>query len=372
MEITDQMRTVLTGHRQTRWVAWLCDETDALVRELDEFAGGSLENDRNADIRGGGSIELRSAPGEGAPDIDWGSARIRIEQHITGLDPTPWGVYLPEVPEVTWHDEQGTMACTVSLMDKTVIPSQDQPTDTYSLAAGTNIVATVVSILTSLGETRVAAEESSLTLPADRSWPVDEDTSWLTIINDLLSVAGYYALWCDAEGIYQIGPNRPSSSDDTPAWTFTYGGDGHGGSSLYQPEWQQSEDWYSVPNRVILVSQGDDETPALTATATNTDPASKYSTVSRGRVITTKETGVEAADLATLTALARTRLESLTTSVTNINITTAPLPLWPNDRVDLVTPSRDGRVACTVSSWSISLEPGGLMEHSWREVVSLA
>lgn len=368
MPISDSARVALTSHRTTTWRVWLCDDHDQLLRPLDEFVSGRVECNRFQRIRGGGSLELSSDAAFAG--IDWGRARFRVEQDIAGLDdPIPWGVYLAEKPETVWEDEQGTSHCTVSLMDKLLVPDQDSPTDTYSLAAGTNIVSAVVGILTSLGELRFAATPSTLTLPTARSWPVSEaEVTWLTIINDLLSIAGFYSLWCDGDGVYQVGPYRPSGISDEPAWTFTYGATP---SSLYMPEWTESEDWFSVPNRVTLVSQGSEDSVALTATATNTSADSKFSTVSRGRVISIRETGVEAASLAVLQGLAQRRLESLTTSVRNLSITTAPIPVWPNDRVDLVSPSRSSTVPATVSSWSLDLVPGGLMTHQWREVVTL-
>lgn len=367
--LTDEVRAAMYGHRETEWSAILCDDTDAPVRPLWEFTGGHLEQSRFQRIRGGGSLDLVSD--DRFAGIDWGRARIRVEQSLTGLaDPIPWGVYLVERPETTWEDEHGLAHATVTLMDKLAVPAQAMPTETYSIAEGANVTAAVVAILAALGETRVAVTESPLTMPAARSWPVSGDeTTWLGIINDLLAVINYLALWCDGDGIYRISPHRPAGPGDSPAWTFAYG---NPSGSLYLPEWSEAEDWYGVPNRVTLVTQGDEETAALVATATNTDPGSKYSTVARGRIIDHRETGIDAANLTTLQDMARRRLESLTTSVTNVKITTAPIPIWPNDRIDLASPSRAMEtLRATSSSWSLELTPEGLMDHEWREVVSI-
>lgn len=369
MLITDAIRAVLAGHRHTEWRVWLLDEHDQPVRLLTELADdpGHLEHNIFADIRGGGSLNLQTVPGVTGFGIDWGSARFRVEQLIDGIDdPIPWGVYLPEVSEIEYHDEHSAASCTVPLMDKTLVLAQDQPTETYSLPAGTPIVETVIGIITGLGETRIVAEPSPLTLPVARSYPVDEDTSWMRIINDLLSVANYRAVWCDRDGQYRLSPYRPAGPGDAPLWTFAYGP-----GALYMPRWSESEDWMSVPNRVICTTQGDSTAAGLRSVATNNNPDSKYSVPRRGRIITRKEIGVEAADQASLDGYTLRRLESLTTSVTNASVTTAPVPLWTGDRVDLVTPSRPGPVACVSSSWSLEMTAGALMDHQWREGVAL-
>ncbi|MBK7822815.1 MAG: hypothetical protein IPJ61_17570 [Tessaracoccus sp.] len=223
MDLTPEIRAAMYGHRSTRWAAVLLDDNDMLVRDLHEFTSGQLEQNRFREIRGGGSLDLVSPTGFAG--IDWGRARIRIEQHLDGLDePIPWGVYLPERPETVWEDEQGLALCSVTLMDKLAVPAQDCPAETYSVAEGANVVATVVSILAALGETRVAVTDSPLTMPAARSWPITgDDTSWLQVINDLLSVVGYMALWCDQDGIYRVSPHRPAGPGDDPAWVFEFG-----------------------------------------------------------------------------------------------------------------------------------------------------
>lgn len=370
MSVIEVARAAMGSHRTTLWTVDVLDEHDVLVRPLHEFVTGSIENNRFREINGGGSLDLAARPSEFPEDLDWGRIRFRPMQHLSGVEePIPWGVYLPEVPKFEYDDDLGMMTATVSLMDKLCVPAQDSPAETFSLAEGTNVVQAVVQILTDLGETRIAATPSNLVLPASRSWLVtDEGMTWLRVVNDLLSIVNYFSLWVDLYGIYQIGPHRPSQTDGA-AWTFSYGIPGR--SSLYRAGWVRSEDWFQVPNRVVLVSQGSEDTEAMTAVASNNNPESKFSIPRRGgRVITRKETGVEAANHTVLNDLARRRLESLTGAVTNLEVETAPIPLWPNDRVAL-SPRGGATVQATVSSWTLPLVFDGLMSHTWREVVSL-
>ena len=358
----------LSGHRTTRWEVELLDENNRLVRVLHEFVGGTLEQNRFRTIRGGGVINLAldTAP-EGRFDVNWGNARFRILQHVDTLPAAiPWGIYLPDAPNVRYNDDTGALEASVTLVDLVTIVAQDMPETTFSLAEGTNVVDAVVDILHTLGQTNLAITPSAHTLPKSRSYPVTEEaeSTWLHIINDLLSIISYFTLWVDAEGVFHVSPYRPYEGE-TPAWGFSYGE-----SSIYVPEWDREQDWFDVPNKVILVTSGDEDTEALVSVSLNENPESPFSIPRRKRTITLKETGIEAANQTVLDSLAQKRLTSLTGAVSNITATTAPVPLWPNTVVSF-TPAHGELIRCTVSSWSLELHPYGLQSHSWREVLTL-
>lgn len=360
MELTPELRAALTGHRVTTRHCRLLDTNDQLIRVMDEFTGGTVEQNQFATIQGGGRIELR-VPTQGW-DIDWGKHRIQPVTTINGIE-FPWGVYLIEKPTTSHDDNQRSDTASVTLLDKTAILHQTVPAETVSYPAGANIVTIVETILTNLGQTRIISTPSPLTLPATKVYPVTEEMTWLGIVNDLLSVINYRGLHCDEYGNFRVDPYVPLR-DRGVDWKFEFGPD-----SLYLPQWSETEDWYGVPNHVRLVTQGDSETAGMVANAYNTDPDSRFSIVSRGRTISYPESGVDAADQTTLDALAERRLESLTTSVTNIEVTHAPLPLWPGTRVAFTTPARSGVIGATVTGWTLDLSAGGLMQAKWREIL---
>lgn len=361
----------MSGHRTSEWYVDLVDAQDNTLRrlnELDASSGGQIEQNRFRNIRGGGSLKLVAPPNSsGRFNIDWGRARFRVMQRVEGLaDPIPWGVFLPDVPQITLDDDTGLLTAEVTLMDKMAILDQDMPDSTFSLPAGTNITDAVTSIMRNLGQERLAVTPSDEVLKDGRSYPVteEEEVSWLNIVNDLLSIAGYFATWVDAEGVYQISPYRPYQGGP-PAWTFEYGP-----NSLYSAEWDRLQDWGDVPNKVILVGAGDEGAEALSSTVINDDPESPFSTVNRGRAIVRKETGVEASSQAVLDTLAARRLTSLSGAVSNIEASTAPIPIWPNTTVRFV-PRHGEVITCTVSSWTLNMTPDALQNHSWREVTTL-
>lgn len=359
MDLTPELRAALAGHRITTSFCRLLNTNDQQIGIINEFQGGNVEQNQFATIQGGGTVNLKTSS---AWDIDWGRDRIQPVTVVNGIE-IPWGVYLIEKPTTTHDDEKRSQTVGVSLLDKTSILTQAVPPETISYPAGANVVEIVGAILTDLGQTRIISTPSPLTLPASKVYPVTEEMSWLRIVNDLLSVINYRGLHCDEFGNYRIDP-YVSLRDRGVDWVFEFGAD-----SLYLPRWVETEDWYGVPNHVRLVTQGDSEIPGMVANAYNEDPNSRFSTVSRGRVISFPEAGVDAADQATLDALAERRLESLTTSVTNIEVAHAPIPLWPGSRVAFRTPARAGVVGAVVTGWTLDLSAGGLMQAKWREIL---
>lgn len=347
---------VLYWNRVEEWYVELLRKDDTIKRRLHEFSGGRYEQNVFSTIRGGGSINLRY---DGESDIDWGSDRVKIwyREHTSDLS-IPMGVFLISRPKTDHDDETNVSDAQVAIIDKLAVLDQDMADGSFSLPKGTNVTRAVKDLILSAGETRMSITDSTRTMSAGRVW--EAGTSKLRIINDLLDSINYWALWCDGEGFYRTSPYI--EPDKRPiAFEFNYGS-----TSIHLPQWTKEQDWFEVPNKVVLVTHGDDETPAIIGVDTNTDPVSPYSYQARGRWIVHTETGVEATDQATINAMATRRLRELSSKVTNLEVTHAVANLWPNDRVRFRTPIYSG--TATVSSYSIDLTPGSLVDATWREV----
>jgi hypothetical protein len=350
----------------------LLDENDRLRGTLTGVAvGGTVELNVNRVIRGGGNITLM-ADYQPEPwplptgsttlhmeDIDWFKDRVRIWWDVEGAASWALGTFLISVPS-TQHSD-GWYSRPVELLDKLAVLDQDSVSGSYSLPAGTVVTTAVRDLILSAGETRMAITESDATLGSGLMW--EAGTTKLRIINDLLSSINYFSLWADGTGRYQAAPYvRPDARP--PSWRFE-----QGELALHSPEWSLEQDLYSVPNRVVLVSQGSGEEPGLVAVADNTDPDLPYSQPGRGRVITHTETGVEAASQAVLDSMARQRLLDLSGAVANLQVTHAALPLNLNDTVWFS--SNGHETLAVVQAMTYTLEPGSLVAASWREVVGL-
>lgn len=354
---------VVTGSREVEWRAFLLDENDRVVRELYEFQDGSLEQNMFRSIRGGGSMLLQTNPGEKDFDIDWGKARFRFEHYVNGVSKS-CGIYLPEKPTTVYDEEDRTAQASVSLMDKTLILEQDGPRNTFSLDEGVVVTEAIARIFEEMGEERLIIEDApNLTLPVARQYSVENN--WLQIVNDLCSIINYWACYADEEGYFRIDKYRDPAGR-TPVFTFEYGED-----SIYKPIWQEEQDWFSVPNLVVLESDGDEEEEGFEAYAENRDPTSPFSVQNRGRTIRLVEQGVEAADEAVLNELAQRRLRDVTGAVTNAFLDHAPIPLWPNDRVNFVSVSKGEVQSYTVTKWDVNMRAGSLMATRFRKLVSV-
>lgn len=355
--MTVVMPEVLYWNRVEEWYVDLLNENDQLIRRLDEFSGGSYEQNVFSTIRGGGSLDLKF---QGEPDISWGSSRVKIwYREASSSTVWPMGVFLISVPRMDYDDETDMLDCQVAIIDKLAVLDQDAVDGSFSLAAGVNVTRAVKDLILSAGESRMSVTDSDHTLSSGRVW--EAGTTKLRVINDLLDSINYWALWADGDGFYRTSPYI-EPKDRPVSFEFNYGD-----TSIHLPSWTKEQDWFEVPNKVVLVTHGDDEEPALIGTATNTDPSSPYSYPSRGgRWIVLTETGVEAVDQATITAMARRRLTEASSKVTNLDVTHAVANLWPNDRVRFSTPVYTG--TATVSSYSVDLHPGSLVEATWREV----
>lgn len=362
------MSVDLAGHRVEEYWAQLLDGDDNLVRDLEEFQGGTYEESRFATIRGGGSIDCVFETVADYLEVDWGSARIMLwytpaanlpDKEVTGW---PLGVFLVEAPTAEHDDENGTVRVTIKIMDKLAVPAQDDIDASFSLPAGTNVVDAVVDLLVGMGETKIAATGSSETLTAGLVW--EADTTKLKVINDLLAMINYTPLWVDGYGTYRV---EPYVSDDqrSPAYRFETGE-----ASIHAPRWSRTHDWFDVPNRYKLVSSGDEDTEAMVATVTNQDGNDnlpvEYSVAARGRVIARTETGVEATSQAVLEERAMRAIRSASYRVVNLEVEHAMTPTRTGDVIEFITPAYEGRA--TISKYSVSLVAGSLVSGTWRQI----
>lgn len=347
------MDPIWAGPRRPRWRYLLLDATDQPLRALDGVSGGSCEVAATTRLGGSASLTIDER-GQG---IDWMRHRVQItyDPGLRGIEPWPVATMLFTSPRTVTHDDRTTH--TVDLLSKMAVVDEDTVESRYSLPAGTPIISTVVALIQSTGETRIAATGSTAALSSPMVW--DAGTSKLTIVNDLLAAAGYWSLWCDGGGQYRVEP-YVLPADRPVAWTFAAGQ-----YAIHQPGWEHEQDLASVPNRFVVVGQGSDEVPALSAVATNEDPESRFSFQTRGRWITRTETGAEGTQ-AVLDALAQRRLIDAMSPVAKLGVTHAIVPLNPNDVIDFR--GRDHSARATIQRMSFDLSFDAQCRAEWREL----
>ncbi|NUT06628.1 MAG: hypothetical protein HOV76_24440, partial [Hamadaea sp.] len=273
----------------------------------------------------------------------------------------PNGVYLPAAPATDYDD--GRASRDVELQSLLTVLEEDQVEQTYALAAGTVVTTAVRSLIAEAGGTggaRVAGTDSDETLRSALVW--EAGTSRLRIINDLLDAINYFALWVDGQGTYRLDPYVLPTQRGS-SWDFRDDATG-----IYSPAFTHTRDLFAVPNKVVGISPGYGDAPALTSVATNEDPASPFSRPSRGRWITQVDTNVEATSQQVLDAIVARRLAELSQVSSSVDITHWPVPLSPNDLTTFLREPAGLDLRGVVQKTSIQCSPGALASTSIQEV----
>lgn len=345
------------GPRRPRWSFRLLDRSDWDLGELDGVSTEVGQVELRALSRLGGSGSLTIA--DRGQAIDWMTHRVQAiyDPGISGAAAWPVATMLLSSP-IERHTEAGR-EFEVGLLPKTAVVDEDSVESMYSLAAGTPIIATVVQLIQSTGESRIAVTPSGATLSNAQVW--EAGTSKLTIVNDLLTAAGYWSLWCDGGGQFRVEPYR-LPSERAVAFDFAAGT-----TSIHRPTWSREQDHSSVPNRFVVIGQGSDEAPPLVGVAENDDPASPYSFQARGRWITATEEGVEGDSQTVFDLLARRRLLDAMSPVAKLDVEHAIVPLEPNQLV-LFRPSVGAPRLATIQGMTIGFGYDAHCAAEWREI----
>ena len=344
----------LTGHRTERILIEHLTKEDNSLGYLDGMEGGSLHWNANADLPAGGTILLEDLN----QGINFSKDRIRVWWEVDGETPWALGVYVIAAPGITFRGDGKSR--TLNLIDKLTIVKDDIITETLQLPAGTNAIEAARDQILAAGELRIARTPSSVVLTAPLTWY--PGTSRLRIINDLATVAGYWSLWTDRTGQFRLEPyvspaNRPI------AYSFI-----EGEVSIHSPNWQYELSLWEATNKVVMVSQADDNDNVFYSSAVDDNPDSPTSTVSMGRVLNPiVEENVEAESQVALDAMATRKLLDNSNVVGKVSISHAVMPVWYNEAVLFRSQGMD--TLATITEMNIPLVPGSLAQDVWRQAL---
>lgn len=294
--------------------------------------------------------------------FSWLHARVRPVLVVDGVPEEPLGVFVPSAPVEQWDEGGGKQ--TIELLDRTSVLSQDYVPATYTVKKNTNIIAAVRKLIASTGEPVGALTESEEIVSADMMWGAG--TNKLTIVNELLAAAGFFALWADGNGQFRVEEYRSPKSRPVSFALLD------GARSIYTPDLSIDRDIYDIPNRVIMTAQGSGESEGWTAVATNTNKDSPFSYNRRGRWVTNVQLGVEATSENNLYNKAVTRLQQLSSTQATVEIRHAPVPgLRANQVVRLRRTPADLDTLFTVTKTGVDFDPTALARTTLTEVVDL-
>lgn len=310
------------------------------------FTSGSIELSSLSQLRASGTLDFS---GETMPD---GGSLVRIYYRFTdeaGESGTyALGTFFCSISDPTYDGPM--VSGSVDLESVLRVPLKEKYGRYYTVAEGTNAVAKAVEIIEGLG-LRTNRPAATYTLPRDVVY--EPDDTWLTIANDLLSMAGYASCWPDAYGTVQMAPYI-EPQERQPAWTFR-----DDERSIMLPQVVVSDNSNDIVNAVKLTYESEEE--SLWAAAYNDDPNSAASRVVRGYEVSLVETVDELSGetkeerLANLESKADAKLVDNSTEIEYVEWGFPWVPLQPNDAVeiDYLTAGLNWRGALTETQVSV-------------------
>ena len=348
------MSSSLDTHRQGDYRVTLLDMGDRVIRRLDGVTGGNVTLSNSTRLRASGSLNLTQACGP----IDWMTQRVLIEYKANGVS---WGLgaFLLSAPTRSYSEAGSTWS--VDLSSPLAVPDADCVDSTFTVKAGSNLVGIAADILYESGLERLSITPSAAVASSDIIY--EPGKSKLTIVNELLSAAGYWSAHPDGAGQIHLDPYVPPAARGV-AYDFR-----EGGRAIHLPEWEREQDMAAVPNKVVFISQGSADKAALVGVAVNDAPSSPYSHPSRGRWIVETRTGVEAADQESITAQARRRLIDVSTPSAAITLQHMPVPIMPNQVVGFTSQGHSAKGV--VKEIEYTLDPTALVKTKLLEVTDL-
>lgn len=299
-----------------------------------------------------------STPGLVPGELNWMTDRVRPVLIINEVE-YPCGVFVATTLDTKIVAGQEILS--MEAYSPLYLANRVQIEGGYTIKAGTNYLTAVQELLRYAGITNYDAEDTTLTLAADRAdW--DIGTPVLDVVNELLSEINYRSAWVDLTGCVRLTKYVAPSTDNI---AHTYGA---GAYSIVSDDASVSTDYFSKANVFRAVCDSPDLDEPLVATTENSDPNSPYSTATLGvRILQTEKVdGVP--DLATLQERAENMLTKSLQTTETVQFVTALCPVhqcW--DTVGLALDAVTG--IYTETGWSMVLDASGEMSHTAERVV---
>lgn len=352
----------LASHGTEAWQWRILDRSLRNVGVLEDVTGGKLDFNVAADTRGSGSVSWIGAK---ADQPDWVNILLQPWYTLTSPDGTtvswPLGVFLPSTPRVL-YDDAGTVSIEVDLYDRTLrLRQQAFAYDPYVVPVGGSTLSAFVREVIGFGGLQHVIEDTDKTARTPMTFM--PGTTYMEVVNTILDAAGFFAVYADGDGVMRSQAYQPPAQRPV-VWTFT-----DGDASTFAPLVPVEQDWFSVPNRLLVFAQETGDEPPLFAEAYNHDTSDPLSIPNRGYVTEVVE-GVDAADYATLQDHADRLMAERRGKGATVELEHLPLPLSVNDRVDLAYDAAELHLAGAVQTVSIDCRPGALWRTTIREVAA--
>jgi hypothetical protein len=366
---TEQVRYLVANTSSINTAAGmeLVDQNGQLLEDVSNYLEtGSVSRDSYADIHGSASFEI-------GRELDWGAAIVRpfylmtgpLSSVATSLTTVRFnlGAYYTEVAEEELDDDPTTYSVT----GHDIVSDLDDPVgDGYSVAGGTFVLDLCEQILQSRGWTNYVIDDDQrgTQIASPLTWTIDDNVTWLVIVNTLLTSVGYGSIWSDWNGALRLQKYVPMA--DRPAeWVF----DVDEATSLMEQGRKRAKDYYNAPNRWVFYRGN------ATEEGQPVDGAGRFeyinetfgptSVEARGGRRKSKTVTLDIADHDSLIAAAWKTIDADISLPSIVTVSTAPFPLaWHLDKYQVDDPRIGPRSNVTGRSWSLPLD-GSSMSHEW-------
>ncbi len=356
----EEVLRMLESDRTINFRYELLDKNEVKLKDL-ENVSGNIRFDSSQEIMGTASLTIREIG-----DVDLKTVDLRVRPFFRLKSPTGWleyplGTYIMSSPERSRQDS-GVLQ-QVDCYDYGTILKEDKITTRLFIAAGTNYVTQVRSIITAAGIKKTNIETSILTVSTALEFEIG--TSKLDIINSLLTAINYEPLHFDNRG-YAVSRRyvEPLNRQTEQAYQTN-------DRSIIKGGAKQSVDIYNVPN--IFVRYTDDpDGIELRSQYVNDSVASVISTVNRGRNVVDIESVNDIADQSTLNDLVRRIAIEKSQTYDAVILPTALMP--HHSYRDCVYVGENGLGVGNKYieyAWEMDLSIGGTMTHTLKRVVKL-
>jgi hypothetical protein len=318
-----------------------------------DLAGGRIERNSYADLHAVATLRITRR-------LDWGADLVRpyVTVSANGLSMRcNLGVYHLSTPAYPLGEKPPTFE--VNGYD--MLLRLRQPVgDAYAIDVGESYLTRVEAILLARGYQKYLIDPTAAATvtPTARTWAFDEQITWLTIVNDLLSSIGYAGVWSDWDGRLRCEPYILPANRDVE-WTYT----DDAATTMLAGDGEVQHDFFESPNQwVIFRSNRTDETPPVEGAGIYTyvnQSVGLTSVDARGGLIVPRVQGLDAADQASLVVAAQQLIQNDMDVPTIIERPVYPNPLhWHFDRL-IVQDSASIPIAdaqCTGWSWALPPE----------------
>lgn len=242
----DEVEALLTGDTLSMSAGLeIVDAQGVVLQDIsDRLVGGEIAHNNYARIHSSCNLTIEEG-------LDWASSRVRVyvilnSQVIEAR--FDLGVYLLSTPA----RRKGAVPETYDVEGYGLLTILDTPTgQVYRVPAGANIVDEVRTILDAHGAgTPHYLEPHDGTLSSDRIFPLDDETTWLGVVNDLLGKIGYRGLWEDWTGRFRSEPYRAPKNRATE-WTY----DNDVRTTILHEDREVESDYFDTPNNWVFIRE---------------------------------------------------------------------------------------------------------------------